>query len=247
LLTNVADISVSEDLTNSFKQHVVQNHSDMNMTFSMMVLDTNFWPLSPPKDGFIVPTDIRLPYDRFQEHYQRMYSNRNLMWLWNYSKNELLTNYLNRKYILMTSAYQMAVLLQYNNNDTLLLDELATATNVGRDVLTQVLQPLVRSRVLISERDGQYDLNLRTSYFLLRLEHVFNRTLVDFESKKIRVNLNRPTKGEVKAESSDVLKTVGHDRKYINIQATIIRYALISGFYDIMGRQSETRVLHAES
>lgn len=47
--------------------------------------------------------------------------------------------------------------------------------------------------------------------------------LADFKSKKIRVNLNQPIKAEVKAESSDVLKTVGEDRKYV-IQATIVRY-----------------------
>ena len=45
----------------------------------------------------------------------------------------------------------------------------------------------------------------------------------DFKSKKIRVNLNLPIKAEVKAESSDVLKAVDEDRKYV-IQATIVRY-----------------------
>jgi hypothetical protein len=47
--------------------------------------------------------------------------------------------------------------------------------------------------------------------------------VVDFKSKKIRVNLNLPIKAEVKAESADVLKTVDEDRKYV-IQATIVRY-----------------------
>jgi cullin 1 len=40
------------------------------------------------------------------------------------------------------------------------------------------------------------------------------------------VNLNQPIKAEVKAESSDVLKTVDEDRKYV-IQATIVRCALL--------------------
>jgi cullin 1 len=44
----------------------------------------------------------------------------------------------------------------------------------------------------------------------------------DFKSKKIRVNLNLPIKAETKAESTDVLKTVDEDRKYV-IQATIVR------------------------
>ena len=38
---------------------------------------------------------------------------------------------------------------------------------------------------------------------------------VDFKSKKIRVNLNQPIKAEVKAESTEVLKTVDEDRKYV--------------------------------
>jgi cullin 1 len=152
-------MSLSKDLTDSFKERMEQNHNDVDINFSVMVLGTNFWPLNPPKDGFIVPTDIQVTYDRFQKYYQTKHSGRKLTWLWNYSKNELRTNYLNQKYILMTSAYQMAVLLQYNNNDTLSLDELATATNVGKDLLTQVLQPLVKSRILISEETDQYDLN----------------------------------------------------------------------------------------
>ncbi|KAH9979906.1 hypothetical protein BGW80DRAFT_1514008 [Lactifluus volemus] len=130
-----------------------------------------------------------------------MHPHRKLAWLWNYSKNELQTTYLNQKYIFMTSTYQMTVLLEYNNRDSLSLDELGTAINVGRDVLTQVLQPLVRSGILIS--DGP-------------------TSTISISSKKIRVNLNQPTKAEVKAESSDVLKTVDEDRKYI-ILATIVR------------------------
>ena len=50
--------------------------------------------------------------------------------------------------------------------------------------------------------------------------------LVDFKSKKIRINLNTPIKAEQKAESTDVLKTVDEDRKYV-IQATIVRYAFL--------------------
>jgi cullin 1 len=88
--------------------------------------------------------------------------------LWSYSKNELRTNYLNQKYILMTSANQMAV-LQYNNNDMLLLDELSTVTNVGKDLPTHALQPLVKFCILINEGadSDQDDLNPRAFYSLI--------------------------------------------------------------------------------
>ncbi|KAL4073151.1 Cullin [Scleroderma yunnanense] len=198
------DMSLSKDLTDQFKERMQQNHDDMDINFGIMVLGTNFWPLSAPNNDFIIPSEIFPTYDRFSKYYQTKHSGRKLTWLWNYSKNELRTNYLNQKYILMTSSYQMAVLLQYNKHDTLSLDELIAATAISKDILTQVLTLLVKAKVLINEETDQYDLN------------------PNFKSKKIRVNLNQPIKAEVKAESSEVLKTVDEDRKYV-IQATIVR------------------------
>jgi len=161
----VPDMSLSKDLTDQFKERMTQNHDDMDINFSIMVLGTNFWPLSAPNDEFKIPADISPVFNRFSQYYQRKHSGKKLTWLWNYSKNELRTNYLNQKYILMTSSYQMAVLLQYNDNDTLSMDELATATAINKDVLTQVLAILVKAKILINEGKDQYDLNLSESPF----------------------------------------------------------------------------------
>ncbi|KAJ7645450.1 Cullin [Mycena polygramma] len=198
------DMSLSKDLTDQFKDRMTQNHDDMDINFSIMVLGTNFWPLNPPAHEFVIPAEILPTYDRFQKYYQMKHSGRKLTWLWNYSKNELRTNYLNQKYILMTSSFQMAVLLQYNRNDTLSLAELEAATSIPKDLLMQVLALLVKAKILINEETEQYDLN------------------PGFKSKKIRVNLNLPIKAEVKAEPADVMKIVDEDRKYV-IQATIVR------------------------
>lgn len=217
-------MSLSKDLTDQFKERMQQNHDDMDMNFSIMVLGTNFWPQSAPAGDFLVPADIQPTYERFQKYYQMKHSGRKLTWLWNYSKNELRTNYLNQKYILMTSSYQMAVLLQYNNNDTLSLDELVAATAISKDILTQVLGLLTKARVLISEETDQYDLNPSAPPLSVCPTIADDLSLAGFKSKKIRVNLNQPIKAEVKAEATDVLKTVDEDRKYV-IQATIVRYA----------------------
>ncbi|CCO26304.1 Cullin-1 Short=CUL-1 [Rhizoctonia solani AG-1 IB] len=200
------DMQLSKDLTDQFKERMEVAHdaADLDVAFSAMVLGTNFWPLNAPAHNFNIPKNILPTYERFQRYYQSKHSGRKLTWLWNYSKNELRTNYLNQKYILMTSSYQMAVLVQYNENDTLSLDELVTATGIPKELLSQVLAVLVKAKVLINEETEQYDLN------------------PSFKSKKIRVNLNQPIKAEVKQESSDVLKTVDEDRKYV-IQATIVR------------------------
>jgi len=157
-LTQSTDMSLSKDLTDAFKER--QAHAeDTDITFSVMVLGTNFWPLNPPTHEFSIPQEITPTYERFQRFYQNKHSGRKLTWLWNYSKNELRTNYTNQKYILMTSSYQMAVLMQYNRNDTLSLDELVAATLISKEILTQVLAVLVKAKVLINEETEQYDLN----------------------------------------------------------------------------------------
>ncbi|CCA67819.1 probable SCF complex member Cullin 1 [Serendipita indica DSM 11827] len=200
------DMSLSKDLTDQFKERIEQSGDTTggDVGFSIMVLGTNFWPLNAPTHEFIIPREILPTYERFTRYYQNKHSGRKLTWLWNYSKNELRTNYLNQKYILMTSAYQMAVLIQYNANDTQSLEELITATGITKDLLVQILSVLVKAKILINEETDQYDLN------------------PNFKSKKIRVNLNLPIKAEVKAEAVDVLKAVDEDRKYV-IQATIVR------------------------
>ncbi|KAG8788187.1 hypothetical protein FRC15_005626 [Serendipita sp. 397] len=200
------DMSLSKDLTDQFKERIEQSGdaTGADISLSILVLGTNFWPLNPPSHEFIIPREILPTYERFTRYYQNKHSGRKLTWLWNYSKNELRTNYLNQKYILMTSSYQMAILIQYNNAETLSLDELFAATSISKDLLTQILGVLVKAKILINEETDQYDLN------------------PNFKSKKIRVNLNLPIKAEVKAEAVDVLKAVDEDRKYV-IQATIVR------------------------
>ena len=137
-----------------------QSHDDIAIDFSIVVLSANFWPLKPSGHDFIIPAEILSVHDHFTKYYQQKHCGRKLTWLWNYSKNELHANYLNQKYIFVTSSYQMAVLTQYNENDTLSLNELAAATSISKDPLEQVLASLVKAKVLIHGEQDQYDLNL---------------------------------------------------------------------------------------
>ena len=86
-------------------------------------------------------------------------SGRKLTWLWHLSKNELRMNYTNPKYILMTSAYQMAILMLFNEDISLTLKDIETATKIAPAQLNPVLGLLVKAKVLLQEEDT-YDLNL---------------------------------------------------------------------------------------
>jgi cullin 1 len=76
------------------------------------------------------------------------------------------TVYLPQKYILMTNAYQMAILLQFNDSDSVTLQDLHTATSIPEQMLKNHLSPLVKMKVLLQDGDT-YDLNLSTCFGLV--------------------------------------------------------------------------------
>jgi len=153
-------LSLSRVITDEFRERVTQDHGDVDVDFSIMALGANFWPLGAPGGGFNIPAEITPLYDRFSEYYRRRHPGKNLVWLWDHSQNELRTNYLDREYTLITSSYQMAILLQYNDRDTSTLDELVIATAIDKYVVMWVLAGLVKDKILIKKAKNRYELNL---------------------------------------------------------------------------------------
>lgn len=200
----ITAVNVSKDITDRFNRNMERDTGDLGVNFSIRIFGMNCWPLRLSSTGFVIPPEILSTYERFSRHYQMRHSGRKLTWLWNYSKAELTTSYLNRKYILMTNSYQMAVLLQYNKCDTLTLDELIAATAINKDILIKALVPLVKAQILVSQTTDQYDLN------------------PNFKQTKTRVHLNQPTRVETRVASTEVLNTVSEERKHV-IQAAIVR------------------------
>ena len=77
----------------------------------------------------------------------------------------------------MTSTYQTAVLVQYNHNDTMSLDELVAATALPKETLLQILAVLVKAKILVNEEPEQYDLNpgmFSTTSELLRMSIIYS-------------------------------------------------------------------------
>ena len=86
-------------------------------------------------------------------------SGRKLTWLWHVMKAELKTTYLPQKYIFIVSAYQMAILCQFNENDSQTFNDLLSGTRLSDSTLKAQLGLLVKARVLLEEGET-YDLNL---------------------------------------------------------------------------------------
>ncbi|KAF2401737.1 cullin-2 [Trichodelitschia bisporula] len=214
------DIQISKDLNSAYKGWLATNLEETDLKnavdASYHILGTGFWPLNAPTTTFAPPQIITKTSDRFASFYNNKHQGRKLSWLWQLCKGEMRANYARAQNTrvaptFQVSTYQMAMLLLFNESDTVTYDEMASATKLNKETLDPSLGILVKARVLFAEPENAkpesgtvYKLNL------------------GFKAKKLKINLNITVRSESKQEVEDTHKTIEEDRKML-IQSAIVR------------------------
>jgi len=213
------DVQISKDLNSSYRDwydKVLQDGGEKrSVDSSYQILGTGFWPLNAPNTPFTPPIEVNKAVESFRRFYDQKHTGRKLTWLWQLCKGEIRANYVKQQkvpYTFQVSTYQMAVLLLFNEQETLDYTEIQEYTALTDEILEhQVLGILVKARVVTTGSEDAKP-GPGTKY---TLNH-------NFKNKKIKVNLNVSVKSEQKTESDETHKTVEEDRKLL-LQAVIVR------------------------
>ncbi|XP_059542978.1 cullin-1-like [Myotis daubentonii] len=208
------DIGVSKDLNEQFKEHLT-NSEPLDLDFSLQVLSSVSWPFQQ-SCTFTLPSELERSYQRFTAFYASRHSGRKLMWLYQLSKGELVTNCFKNRHTLQASTLQMAILLQYNTEDAYTVQQLTDSTQIKMSILAQVLQILLKLKLLVLE-----DENANVDEVELKPDTLI-KLYLGYKNKKLRVNINVPMKTEQKQEQETTHKNIEGDRKLL-IQAALVR------------------------
>lgn len=211
------DLQISKDLNASYEEHRNTNLDESDrkgiIDAYYKVLGTGMWPLQPPTTPFVPPQELVRTYERFQNFYVSKHGGRKLTWLWHLSKGEIRANYvkLNKvPYTFQASTYQMAIMLLFNDSETVSYDEMAEATKLNKTTLDPSIAIMVKARVITPKPEGA-GTESGTTY---TLNH-------GFKNKKLKVNLNVTIKAEQKQEAEETHKTIEEDRNML-IQVSIV-------------------------
>lgn len=204
------DVGVSKDLNEQFRRHMENSNESLDIDFSIQVLSSGSWPFQQ-SFNFLLPTELERSVHRFTTFYSNRHSGRKLNWLYNMSKGELIANCFKGRYTLQASTFQMAILLQFNLSESWTVQQLSESTQIRTDFLLQVLEILLKTKLLTSDVDE----NSIDAESVMQLN-------MPYKNKKLRVNINIPMKSEQKLSEEITHKNIEEDRKLV-IQAAIVR------------------------
>jgi cullin 1 len=211
LETMFKDIQQSQDMLVQFKEQ-----SDRKVDLNVSVCTTGSWPSSKMILGNI-PLSLKEDCKRYREYYIAQHSGRKLDWRLDQGRAEIQVSFSPCTTItLVTSTFQMMILLCFNNKAVVTLKEIIHITGVSRHDITNHLLTLCHPKINI--------LNKRPGGRSLAEDHMFriNGKYTNKLKKVIVPVINATTTSGAKTEQEETMMIIKLQRRH-QIDASIVR------------------------
>eukprot|EP01031_Cornospumella_fuschlensis_P028471 gene28471-34368_t len=137
------DMSISKGIMEGYRAHWA-------LEVEVLLLTTGYWLLTPsPSPSCRLPLAITQSMAHFRAYYLEKNSGRKLAWFSNAGSVDMKASFSQGRKELSVSVYQMCILLLFNENSTLTLEEIATQTEIPDLELRQHLLSLCTPKIKI--------------------------------------------------------------------------------------------------
>uniref|UniRef100_A0A3Q1MA39 Cullin-2 n=1 Tax=Bos taurus TaxID=9913 RepID=A0A3Q1MA39_BOVIN len=175
-------------------------------------LKAGAWPLTQaPSSTFAIPQELEKSVQMFELFYSQHFSGRKLTWLHYLCTGEVKMNYLGKPYVAMVTTYQMAVLLAFNNSETVSYKELQDSTQMNEKELTKTIKSLLDVKMINHDSEKE-DIDVESSFSLN----------MNFSSKRTKFKITTSMQKDTPQEMEQTRSAVDEDRK-MYLQAAIVR------------------------
>ena len=169
---------------------------DPGFDFSVCVLRFGAWPITPLVTLCTLPFILDRILIRFTAFYKNEHTNQKLVWLYEMSKGTLTMNCFRGCYTLQATTLQMAVLLQFNDCESIRVEQLQECTQLDMNILQYVVKSLLKERLLLYSREGDFSTaDLKADAFI--------SLNADYENKGTVVNIARGVKLRPEAKHAE--------------------------------------------
>lgn len=133
------DVDISSDLMAGFKKSESYTKLENNVDLNVTVITTGYWPSYTP-EPVNLPQEIAQVQDVFRDFYLDKHTGRTLKWQNSLGQCTLRASFASGKKELQVSVFQSAVLLLFNDHDSLTYKEIETHSGIVPDELKRTLQ-----------------------------------------------------------------------------------------------------------
>lgn len=152
------DIKVSDDLNVNFSAWLKNTDKELGgINFSILVLQSGAWPLAQSSiSPFAIPQPLEKSVQNFEHFYNSKFNGRKLTWLHHLSSVEVKICGLNAKknFSVSMGTFHLAILLLYDNLNTLSYKEIQENTKLTDEQLTKHLQSLIDAKLLLVQQSS---------------------------------------------------------------------------------------------
>ncbi|AGO11872.1 AaceriADR106Wp [[Ashbya] aceris (nom. inval.)] len=222
------DVRLSKQLGQEFDTQIKSEpdySKEKYPEFQPFVLAETMWPFPYQEVDFKLPQELVAEHRKLVDLYVKKHSGRVLKWLWPLSRSELRAD-IGRPgrppFHFTVTLFQMAILLMFNEHDTLSFEQIQEGTNLTTQHIILSMLPFIKMKLLHQSPPGLESMGLLGTQYKLNLPYKLAKSKVNFAAG-VKGDISLSGSGKADTIDSDNINKELNKERQLFLEACIVR------------------------